>query len=164
MNELLAALLAVAGGLYRPRDYDAQFHGLVSARTALASSLNVPAVRTLGLVGGDGRLVSRVDWIHRGRGAGADRKRPFQAKLRGTAGVVRAIATLSGEPGGGAATVAGMSEDAALASGVATMMLRDLPQPLTATRTGWADRAAVFEDRWIESGGVFGSPADPLVK
>ncbi len=45
--------LAVAGGLYRPRDYDAQFRGLVSARTALASSLNVPAVRTLGLVGGD---------------------------------------------------------------------------------------------------------------
>jgi penicillin-binding protein 1C len=45
--------LAVAGGLYRPRDYDAQFRGLVSARTALASSLNVPAVRTLVLVGGD---------------------------------------------------------------------------------------------------------------
>ena len=45
--------LAVAGGLYRPRDYDAQFRGLVSTRTALASSLNVPAVRTLGLVGGD---------------------------------------------------------------------------------------------------------------
>src|SRR6185369_17151609 len=45
--------IAVAGGLYRPRDYDAQFRGLVSARTALASSLNVPAVRTLGLVGGD---------------------------------------------------------------------------------------------------------------
>jgi penicillin-binding protein 1C len=45
--------LAVAGGLYRPRDYDAQFRGLVSARTALAASLNVPAVRTLGLVGGD---------------------------------------------------------------------------------------------------------------
>ena len=45
--------IAVAGGLYRPRDYDEQFRGLVSARTALASSLNVPAVRTLGLVGGD---------------------------------------------------------------------------------------------------------------
>ncbi len=45
--------LAVGGGLYRPRDYDAQFRGLVSARTALAASLNVPAVRTLGLTGGD---------------------------------------------------------------------------------------------------------------
>jgi penicillin-binding protein 1C len=45
--------LAVAGGLYRPRDYDTRFRGLVSARTALAASLNVPAVRTLGLVGGD---------------------------------------------------------------------------------------------------------------
>ncbi len=33
-------------GLYRPLDYDRQFRGLVSMRTALASSLNVPAVRT----------------------------------------------------------------------------------------------------------------------
>ena len=43
--------LAVAGGLYRPQNYDEQFRGLVSVRTALASSLNVPAVRTLELVG-----------------------------------------------------------------------------------------------------------------
>src|SRR5208337_4529688 len=33
-------------GIYRPLDYDRQFRGLVSMRTALASSLNVPAVRT----------------------------------------------------------------------------------------------------------------------
>jgi penicillin-binding protein 1C len=45
--------LAVAGGIYRPRDYDQQFRGTVSLRAALAASLNVPAVRTLGLVGGD---------------------------------------------------------------------------------------------------------------
>src|SRR6266404_1967645 len=38
-------------GIYRPLDYDRQFRGLVSMRTALASSLNVPAVRTAGLVG-----------------------------------------------------------------------------------------------------------------
>ncbi len=38
-------------GIYRPLDYDRQFHGLVSMRTALASSLNVPAVRTADLVG-----------------------------------------------------------------------------------------------------------------
>jgi penicillin-binding protein 1C len=43
----------VPGGLYRPQNYDEQFHGLVSARTALASSLNVPAVRTLALVGAE---------------------------------------------------------------------------------------------------------------
>jgi len=41
----------VAGGLYRPRNYDETFLGPVTARTALASSLNVPAVRTLELVG-----------------------------------------------------------------------------------------------------------------
>jgi penicillin-binding protein 1C len=40
-------------GLYRPHNYDEQFRGLVSARTALAGSLNVPAVRTLGLVGSE---------------------------------------------------------------------------------------------------------------
>lgn len=45
--------LAVSGGVYRPQNYDEQFRGLVSVRTALASSLNVPAVRTLALVGAD---------------------------------------------------------------------------------------------------------------
>ncbi len=40
-------------GVYRPLDYDRHFRGLVSARTALASSLNVPAVRTIELVGVD---------------------------------------------------------------------------------------------------------------
>ena len=38
-------------GLYLPQDYDHDFKGLVSVRTALASSLNVPAVRTLLLTG-----------------------------------------------------------------------------------------------------------------
>jgi penicillin-binding protein 1C len=39
--------------MYVPQNYDRDFHGLVSVRTALASSLNVPAVRTLELVGLD---------------------------------------------------------------------------------------------------------------
>jgi penicillin-binding protein 1C len=38
-------------GIYRPLDYDREFRGLVSMRTALASSLNVPAVRTADMVG-----------------------------------------------------------------------------------------------------------------
>jgi penicillin-binding protein 1C len=41
----------VPGALYHPRNYEGQFQGLVPARVALASSLNVPAVRTLSLVG-----------------------------------------------------------------------------------------------------------------
>jgi penicillin-binding protein 1C len=45
--------LATPGGLYRPRNYDDRFHGLVSVRTALAGSLNVPAVRALTLLGAD---------------------------------------------------------------------------------------------------------------
>ncbi len=43
--------LDTATGLYIPQNYDHEFKGLVSVRTALASSLNVPAVRTLVLVG-----------------------------------------------------------------------------------------------------------------
>jgi len=38
-------------GVYIPQDYDHEFKGLVSLRTALGSSLNVPAVRTLVIVG-----------------------------------------------------------------------------------------------------------------
>ena len=39
-----------SGGVYRPKNYDDKFHGPVTARVALASSLNVPAVKTLKLV------------------------------------------------------------------------------------------------------------------
>ena len=43
--------LDTASGLYVPQNYDRGFKGPVSARTALAGSLNVPAVRALLLVG-----------------------------------------------------------------------------------------------------------------
>jgi penicillin-binding protein 1C len=43
--------LDTASGLYVPQNYDKGFKGPVSARTALASSLNVPAVRTLMITG-----------------------------------------------------------------------------------------------------------------
>jgi penicillin-binding protein 1C len=43
--------IPVSGGVYRPRNYDSTFHGAISLRWALASSLNVPAVKTLMLVG-----------------------------------------------------------------------------------------------------------------
>ena len=45
--------IPVVGGLYRPQDYDEQFRGLVTVRTALSASLNIPAVRTLQLVGAE---------------------------------------------------------------------------------------------------------------
>lgn len=40
-------------GLYVPENYSRTYLGAVSVRTALASSLNIPAVRTLMLVGGE---------------------------------------------------------------------------------------------------------------
>ncbi|KAB0638566.1 penicillin-binding protein 1C [Burkholderia latens] len=42
--------LAAGGGLYIPQNYDKDFKGWVSVRSALGGSLNVPAVRTLVLV------------------------------------------------------------------------------------------------------------------
>ena len=45
--------VAVPNGVYRPANYDNRFRGPVTARTALASSLNVPAVRTAQVVGLD---------------------------------------------------------------------------------------------------------------
>ncbi|TAN51853.1 MAG: penicillin-binding protein 1C [Methylococcaceae bacterium] len=43
--------LDTAAGLYVPQNYDRDFKGLVSVRTALAGSLNIPAVRTVLMVG-----------------------------------------------------------------------------------------------------------------
>ncbi|MGO1767644.1 MAG: penicillin-binding transpeptidase domain-containing protein, partial [Advenella sp.] len=45
-----AVNLPTGNGLYVPQNYDKQFGGWVSARTALASSLNIPAVRLLVMV------------------------------------------------------------------------------------------------------------------
>ncbi len=45
--------IQTSGGLYIPQNYDKQFKGWVSARTALGASLNVPAVRTLVMVSPD---------------------------------------------------------------------------------------------------------------
>ncbi len=44
------AQITTASGLYIPQNYDRQFKGWVSVRTALAASLNVPTVRALVMV------------------------------------------------------------------------------------------------------------------
>jgi len=51
--------IVTPAGLYVPQDYDREFKGMVSLRTALSGSLNVPAVRTLTLVGPD-QFVERL--------------------------------------------------------------------------------------------------------
>ena len=45
--------IATGAGMYVPQNYDRNFKGHVSARTSLASSLNIPAVRTVLLTGQD---------------------------------------------------------------------------------------------------------------
>ncbi len=47
------AQISTAGGLYLPQNYDREWKGFVSARTALGASLNVPAVRVAALLGPD---------------------------------------------------------------------------------------------------------------
>jgi membrane peptidoglycan carboxypeptidase len=42
-----------AGGVYRPLNYDEKFRGPVSVRSALAQSLNIPAVKALAAIGVD---------------------------------------------------------------------------------------------------------------
>lgn len=48
-------------GNYTPGNYDRRFHGVVTLRTALGSSYNVPAVRTLAEIG----LAAFLDMAHR---------------------------------------------------------------------------------------------------
>jgi penicillin-binding protein 1C len=45
--------LMVTGGIYRPDNYDHRFRGPVTVRLALGSSLNIPAVQALELLGRD---------------------------------------------------------------------------------------------------------------
>jgi penicillin-binding protein 1C len=54
--------LGLERGSYEPDNYDHHFHGPVPAKVALASSLNVPAVRLVSLVGVDafGDLLERL--------------------------------------------------------------------------------------------------------
>lgn len=44
------------GETYSPKNYDGKEHGLVTMRGALQNSLNIPAVKTMYLVGGDGAI------------------------------------------------------------------------------------------------------------
>lgn len=49
------------GDIYRPQNYDAEFHGPVRLRDALANSYNIPAIKLLGKVG----VGNTLDTAHR---------------------------------------------------------------------------------------------------
>lgn len=51
--EDVATTFPTSVGAYEPKNYDGKEHGLVTVRTALAGSLNIPAVKMLDLVGMD---------------------------------------------------------------------------------------------------------------
>ncbi|MFO0748769.1 MAG: penicillin-binding transpeptidase domain-containing protein [Myxococcota bacterium] len=48
------------GGAYRPQNYDRHYHGTVTLRVALASSLNIPAIRALHANG----VKTTLDFLH----------------------------------------------------------------------------------------------------
>lgn len=54
------AQIATTSGLYLPQNYDRDFKGWISARTALGASLNVPAVRVGAMLGPDA-LAARLN-------------------------------------------------------------------------------------------------------
>lgn len=58
--------IATSSGIYAPQNYDRSFRGLVSVREALADSLNIPAIRTIDLLGVDSfyDLLLRLGFTH----------------------------------------------------------------------------------------------------
>jgi len=76
----------------------------------------------------------------------------------GTATWVAARSTKTTPPD----AVMGMSKDESLAAVAAGLLLRDLPQPYIGIATRWRNRAALLEDGWIQSAGVYGSTGVPL--
>ena len=56
------AQIATAAGLYLPQNYDRDFKGWVSVRTALGNSLNVPAVRAGAMLGPDALFARLADF------------------------------------------------------------------------------------------------------
>jgi penicillin-binding protein 1C len=56
------AQLATTNGLYTPQNYDRDFKGWVSARTALGASLNVPAVRVAAMLPPDALFLRLNDF------------------------------------------------------------------------------------------------------
>jgi penicillin-binding protein 1C len=57
--------ITTPAGVYEPDNYSNEYHGIVSVRTALASSLNIPAVRALGLVGQEAFVERLGRWDYR---------------------------------------------------------------------------------------------------
>ena len=53
--------LNIGGALYVPQNYDRKYKGWVSVRTALGSSLNIPAVRTIVMLGADSFALTLTD-------------------------------------------------------------------------------------------------------
>ena len=60
LEDAPAALSVGDSGIYAPQNYDRQHHGWVTVRTALASSLNVPAVKVGAMLGPEA-MFERLD-------------------------------------------------------------------------------------------------------
>ncbi|MCA1905125.1 MAG: penicillin-binding protein 1C [Desulfarculus sp.] len=159
---------AVAGGVFRPADYDGQQRGAVSLRVALASSLNLPALRLveglgpaavlrrlrdlgldlprdaehygLGLALGDGE-VSLLD-LTTAYAALADQGRRLPARLWRGQTPAEPIRVM--DPAAAALIGQVLADDAARAPGFGRHGVLDLPFP-AAVKTGTSQR---HRDNW----------------
>jgi membrane peptidoglycan carboxypeptidase len=57
----LASDIPTSFGSYKPLNWDKKFQGVMSMRTALNRSRNVPAVRTLNMIGGPSRFIAEAE-------------------------------------------------------------------------------------------------------
>lgn len=73
LADVSSSMLGADGSLYVARDYDGLERGPVSARHALAGSLNLAALDVVGRVG-SGAFVDRLSWLGFARAIDADRE------------------------------------------------------------------------------------------
>mgnify|MGYP001583346992 CR=1 FL=1 len=80
---------------YEPKNYDGKFHGPMSLRTALASSINIPAVKLLALVGVPNMLQQAYDMGFATLAPSAENQRRFGLSVTLGGGEIHLIDTVT---------------------------------------------------------------------
>lgn len=167
------AAVTTPAGLYVPQNYDHAFRGRVSLRSALAASLNVPAVRTLALVGyepfharlralGFASLTRDADYYGYSLALGG-----AEVSLLELTGVYRALARGEGFDPRAAYVVADILADAAARAGtfglVNSLATRYPASVKTGTSTDMRDNWAVgFSSRYTVGVWVGNFSGEPM--
>jgi penicillin-binding protein 1C len=130
---------ATADGPYQPLNFDRSFHGVVPLRVALASSLNVPAVRTLDALG----MNAMLEIVHRfGLATLSDTER-YGLSLTLGGGEVRLLDITS--------AYAALGAGGALAAPFAVSRVRDSSGRVVYERTGSSRRVLSPQNAYLLS-------------